>query len=110
MSHKIYDGKGRWRNKLVAFRMSPAEADELNDRVKLSGLNKQEYLIRACLDHKVKVVCSIKVVRQMQEYLEAILFELQSISEGCEPSEEMLGILKSILVILGGAENSRKDG
>ncbi len=108
MSERIVDRNGRWRNKTVAFRMSPAEACELDDKVKLSGLTKQEYLIRACLDHRVKVVCSIKVVRQMQEYLEAILFELQSLREGSEPSEEMLGILKSILVILGGAEADRR--
>lgn len=29
MSLKVYDGKGRWRNKTVAFRMSPEEDEQL---------------------------------------------------------------------------------
>ena len=33
--------KHRWRNVVVAFRMSPEEAQELNVKVSLSGLSKQ---------------------------------------------------------------------
>ena len=29
MSHKVYDGHGRWRNKHVTFHMSAEEAEEL---------------------------------------------------------------------------------
>lgn len=40
------DYKGRWRNHTVAFRVSDEEAKLLNDLVALSGLTKQEYIIR----------------------------------------------------------------
>ena len=37
MSAKNYDNHNRWRNKTVAFRMSPEEAEQLDKFVKLSG-------------------------------------------------------------------------
>lgn len=42
MSEKRLDAKNRWRNVVVAFRMSPEEAQELNVKVALSGLSKQD--------------------------------------------------------------------
>ena len=41
MSEKRLDAKNRWRNVVVAFRMSPEEAQELNVKVSLSGLSKE---------------------------------------------------------------------
>ena len=35
MSVKVKDDKNRWRNKTVAFRLSPEEAADLDNRVKL---------------------------------------------------------------------------
>lgn len=45
MSDKVLDRHGRWRSLTIAFRISPEENAELNERVKLSGLTKQEYII-----------------------------------------------------------------
>ena len=42
MSAKCLDQKGRWRNKVVAFRMSPEEDELLETAVRLSGLTKQK--------------------------------------------------------------------
>ena len=44
MSAKCLDQQGRWRNKVVAFRMSPEEDELLETAVRLSGLTKQEYI------------------------------------------------------------------
>lgn len=49
MSEKRLDAKNRWRNVVVAFRMSPEEAQELNVKVSLSGLSKQDYIIQCLL-------------------------------------------------------------
>ena len=38
---RVLDQQGRWRNKVVAFRMSPEENEVLEAKVKLSGLTKQ---------------------------------------------------------------------
>ena len=43
---KSLDRKGRWRNKLVGFRVSPEEAEVIDNFVRLSGLTKQDYIIR----------------------------------------------------------------
>ncbi len=46
MSEKNRDDKNRWRNVTIAFRMSPEENEELNNRVKLSGFRtKQDYIM-----------------------------------------------------------------
>lgn len=100
MSEKNYDKYNRWRNKTVAFRMSPEEADELNVQVALSGLSKQDYLIQCCLNHEIKVVCGRKVAREMRMYLEALLEELQFMEEGTELHREVFAPLRHILEIL----------
>ena len=100
MSGKRYDRCNRWRNKIVAFWMSPKEADELDVQVALSGLSKQDYLIQCCLKHEIKVVCGRKVARKMQMYLEAILEELQFMEEDAELDKEVLIPLKHVLEIL----------
>ena len=43
MSAKAKDDHNRWRNKTVAFRMSPEEANQLDAFVQMSGLPKQDY-------------------------------------------------------------------
>ena len=46
MSKKNYDNHNRWRNKTVAFRVSAEEDLQLETMVKLTGLTKQDYIIR----------------------------------------------------------------
>ena len=41
MSLKNLDNHNRWRNKTVAFRVSPEEDEQLEAFVKMSGLTKQ---------------------------------------------------------------------
>ena len=43
---KNLDTKGRWRNRNVGFRVSEEEAKLLDDLVELSGLAKQDYILR----------------------------------------------------------------
>ena len=52
MSAKNLDNHNRWRNRQVAFRLSPEEADLLDTYVRLSGLTKQDYITRRLLDRK----------------------------------------------------------
>ena len=46
MSLKNRDNHNRWRNKTVAFRVSPEEDAQIETFVKLSGLTKQDYITR----------------------------------------------------------------
>ena len=78
MSEKNYDSNGRWRSKTVAFRMSPEENEELNIRVKLSGLTKQEYLISRMLEKEIIVKGNPKVYIALKHQLERVQIELKA--------------------------------
>ena len=81
MSEKRLDAKNRWRNVVVAFRMSQEEAQELNVKVSLSGLSKQDYIIQCLLKHEIRVVGGMKVAKKVQVHLDTILEELQTLDE-----------------------------
>ena len=102
MSEKRLDAKNRWRNVVVAFRMSPEEAQELNVKVVLSGLSKQDYIIQCLLNHEIKVVGGMKVARKVRIHLDTILEELQSLndSERNVDVDELLVPLRHVLDIL----------
>lgn len=51
MSLKNRDEHNRWRNKTIAFRVSPEENEQIERYVELSGLTKQDYITRR-LTHK----------------------------------------------------------
>ena len=61
MSLKNRDNHNRWRNKTVAFRVSPEEDRQIETFVKLSGLTKQDYITRRliCKDVVVQGVTSL---------------------------------------------------
>ncbi len=104
MSEKRLDTKNRWRNVVVAFRMSPEEAQELNVKVSLSGLSKQDYIIQCLLKHEIRVVGGMKVAKKVQVHLDTILEELQTLDEADRDVEELLVPLKHVLDILQSDE------
>lgn len=104
MSEKRLDAKNRWRNVVVAFRMSPEEAQELNVKVSLSGLSKQDYIIQCLLEHEIRVVGGMKVAKKVQVHLDTILEELQTLDEADRDVEELLVPLKHVLDILQSDE------
>ena len=104
MSEKGLDAKNRWRNVVVAFRMSPEEAQELNVKVSLSGLSKQDYIIQCLLKHEIRVVGGMKVAKKVQVHLDTILEELQTLDEADRDVEELLVPLKHVLDILQSDE------
>lgn len=95
MSAKNCDEHNRWRNKTVAFRMSPEESNELDMRVKLSGLTKQDYLINRALQRDIVVVGNPKVYVALKKKLEEVLIELKSLNDA-QPSPELLETIKLI--------------
>lgn len=95
MSAKNRDEHNRWRNKTVAFRMSPEESNELDMRVKLSGLRKQDYLINRALQRDIVVIGNPKVYVALKKKLEEVLIELKS-SNDAQTSPELLETIKLI--------------
>lgn len=89
MSEKNMDAKGRWRNITIAFRVSPEENDDINMRVRLSGLTKQEYITRRCAEKDIVVVGNPRVHKALKEQMALIYQELTRLSSADEISEEL---------------------
>lgn len=82
MSAKNVDNHNRLRSKIVAFRMSPEEAETLDRFVKLSGLNKQDYLISRVLQKDVVVKGSSRIYKALTEQMVLLHDELKAIQAG----------------------------
>ena len=73
MSLKNRDNKNRWRNKTVAFRVSPEEDAQIETAVRLSGLTKQDYITRRLLCREVVVQGNPRVYKALRNELAAVL-------------------------------------
>ena len=102
MSAKNTDDHNRWRNATVAFRMSPEEAEKLNAFVMLSGLSKQDYLIRRVLQQEVTVIGSSRVYKALREQMASTLAELKRIEAGQAVDDDLLDVIRMITVTLDG--------
>ena len=74
------DKQGRWRNKTVSFRMSKEEVALLDSLVALSGLTKQDYIIKRLLCKDVVVVDNTRLYKALKNYIEQIFTELKKLS------------------------------
>ena len=102
MSAKNRDNKNRWRNITVGFRVSPEENELINKAVALSGLPKQEYCYRRCLNQDVVVQGNPRVFKALRNQLAEVLLELQRIETGDIANDELLDLIEMIADILGG--------
>lgn len=99
---RILDYKGRWRNRTVAFHVSDEEAKMLNDLVALSGLTKQDYIIRRLLCREVVVQGNPRVYKAMKNQMAAIYEELKRLEIYSADNDELLYTLQVIAITLDG--------
>ena len=52
----------RTRNQVIAFRVTPAEAKKIREKVQRSGLSQQEYLLRAALEQPILMIHELKPI------------------------------------------------
>lgn len=102
------DQKGRWRDKIISFRVSPQENDLLNVRVRLSGLTKQDYIIRKILDQAIIVYGNPKIFKALREELQKIYLELVRIDSGQKMDSELLQKIQMVSEILYGMKENEK--
>ena len=110
MSAKNRDNKNRWRNITVGFRASPEENELINKAIALSGLPKQEYCYRRCLNQDVVVQGNPRVFKALKTELSAVLKELQRIEAGNGVDDELLRVIELISIILGGLKGEDANG
>ena len=102
MSAKNVDKYNRFRSITVGFRVSPEEFDELNRAVALSGLPKQEYCYRKCMNRDIIVQGNPRVYKQLKINLEMVLSELKRIEDGAKINAELLETIRLINTTLYG--------
>ena len=102
MSLKNRDNKNRWRNKTVAFRVSPEEDEQIEAAVRLSGLTKQDYITRRLLCRDVVVQGNPRVYKALRNELAAVLEELGRIEAGSGVDGELLDTIRLIAAIMDG--------
>ena len=102
MSAKNLDNHNRWRNKTIAFRVSPEENEQIEIAVRLSGLTKQDYITRRLLDRAVVVQGNPRVYKALRNELAAVLAELQRIEAGAGVDEELMDNIELIAAIMDG--------
>ncbi len=110
MSAKNLDKHNRWRNKTVAFRVSPEEDEQLEIFVKLSGLTKQDYITRRLLERDVVVQGNPRVYKALRDQFAAVLDELRRIEDGQGVSDELLDTIQMIASIMNGMQEEAAYG
>ena len=108
MSAKNRDSHGRWRSITVGFRVSPEENEQINKAVALSGLSKQEYCYRRCLEREIVVQGNPRVYKALRNELAAVLDELRRIESGEAVRDELLDNIRLITVTLGGMKEGQE--
>ncbi len=109
MSAKNMDKHNRWRNKTVAFRVSPEEDEQIEIAVGLSGLTKQEYITRRLLNRDVVVQGNPRVYKALRDQLAAVLEELRRINAGNNVNGELLDTINMITIIMNGMKEEIND-
>lgn len=106
MSAKNVDRHNRFRNITVGFRVSPEENEEINRAVALSGLSKQEYCYRRCMERDVVVQGNPRVYKALKNQMADMLAELQRIEAGNNVSDDLLNIIELITVTMDGLKGN----
>ena len=90
MSAKNLDNHNRWRNKTVAFRVSPEENEQI------------DYITQRLLCRDVVVQGNPKVYKALRDQLAAVLGELRRVGDGAGMDGELLDTINLIAKIMEG--------
>lgn len=102
MSAKNLDSKGRFRAKTIGFRVSPEEDQLINSAVALSGMTKQNYIVKRLLCRDVVVQGNPRVYKALKNQLDEVLAELKRIENGANIDTELLETICLINITLYG--------
>jgi len=102
MSAKNVDKHNRFRSITVGFRVSPEENEQINTAVALSGLPKQEYCYRKCMNRDIVVHGNPRVYKALKDHLEAVLDQLKRIEAGQSIDDDLLETITLITKTLEG--------
>ena len=106
---KLKVDKNRKRNIIVNFRMSPEEKSLLEEKIALSGLNKQDYMIQMSLNHSVEVSGNIRVFDELKTRLKMLEEYFKNVNLDCDIKENKLELLAYILEMFETVNRNKND-
>lgn len=106
---KLKVDENRKRNIIVNFRMSPEEKSLLEEKIALSGLNKQDYMIQMSLNHRVEVFGNIRVFDELQTKLAMLEEYFENVNLDCDIDENKLELLAYILEMFEKVNRNKND-
>lgn len=111
MTEKSKDKYGRVREVTVAFRMSQAESEEFDKRVRLCGYKKrQDFIIESVLHQRIIATGNPLMLVQFRKNLQRIEQELKRIDSMEAIDSELFTPLRTMQEILEAFEYQRKAG
>ncbi|WP_288866983.1 hypothetical protein [uncultured Sneathia sp.] len=108
-SRKLKVDENRKRNIIVNFRMSPEEKSLLEEKMALSGLNKQDYMIQMSLNHRVEVFGNIRVFDELKKKLKMLEEYFENVNLDCDIDENKLELLAYILEMFETVNRNKND-
>lgn len=99
---KNLDNKRRWRNRTVSFRVSEEEGKLIDDCVALSGLTKQDYIIRKLQCRDVIIQGNPRVYKALRNKMEEIYEELKRLENFSEENDELLYTIQVVAATMNG--------
>ena len=94
---------------IISFRMSPQERDDLNVRVKLSGLTKQDYIIKRLSERDIVVQPNTRVYKALRNQMAEILEELKRIDNVAGIDSDLLDIIQITVQTYNGLAEKEKS-
>lgn len=85
----------------ISFRISPRERDEIEAKIKASGMQKKDYFVRSCIYNRICVVGKKEVIYQLVE-------ELQNMQTNLSELVKQLG-QQEVTLTADGLEDMRND-
>lgn len=106
MTRKRLDLRGRWRNKTIAFRISPEKNKLLERYVHLSGLTKQDYITSRMLERPITVNGNPRVYKALRDELAEVLEQRRKIEAGNQVDADLLAVISMIATVMDGMKGS----
>ena len=89
--------------------MSPEERADLDIRVSLSGLTKQEYMVSRLLERDMIVQPNSRIYKALRNQMTEILNELRRIENGANVDDELLAAIKTVAETYNGLQDKLKS-
>lgn len=92
----------------MGFRVSAEEGEHIDALVRLSGLAKQDYILKRLLCQEVVVVGNPRVYKMLRNQFVAVLEELERLQVVDDQQEELLALIHYMASIMEGLKEGEE--